>query len=78
MKNENWYGLLAPNGTPKPIIDKLHAAIAKALNDPEIKEQFYAQGSEPTVNTPLEFREFISDETERMAKIVKRAGIKVD
>ena len=74
----NWYGLLAPSGTPKIIIDKLNTAIVKALNDPEIKEQFYAQGSEPTTNTPTEFKEFIGDETERMAKIVKRAGIKVD
>ena len=47
----NWYGLLAPAGTPKPIIDKLHAAIVKVVNSPEIKEQFYTQGSEPTTNS---------------------------
>jgi len=74
----NWYGLLAPRGTPKNIIDKLNFAIVKAINNPEIKEQFYAQGSEPTSNSPMEFAQFIHDETDRMAKVVKRAGIKVD
>ena len=74
----NWYGLLAPRGTPKNIIDKLNSAIVKAVNNPEIKEQFYAQGSEPTSNSPMEFAQFIHDETDRMAKVVTRAGIKVD
>ena len=74
----NWYGLLAPTGTPKPIIDKLHAAIVKVVNSPEIKEQFYTQGSEPTTNSPQEFSQFIRDETERMSKVVKKAGIKVE
>ena len=74
----NLYGLLAPHGTPKNIIDKLNVAIVKAINHPEIKEQFYAQGSEPTSNSPVEFGQFIHDETDRMAKVVKRAGIKVD
>lgn len=74
----NWYGLLAPAGTPKPIIDKLHAAIVKVVNSPEIKEQFYTQGSEPTTNSPQEFSQFIRDETERMSKVVKKAGIKVE
>ena len=71
----NWYGLLAPRGTPKNIIDKLNSAIVKAVNNPEIKEQFYAQGSEPTSNSPMEFAQFIHDETDRMAKVVKRAGL---
>jgi tripartite-type tricarboxylate transporter receptor subunit TctC len=74
----NWYGLLAPAGTPKPIIDKLNAAIVKVVNNPEIKEQFYTQGSEPTTNSPQEFSQFIRDETERMSKVVKTAGIKVE
>ena len=74
----NWYGLLAPAGTPKPIIDKLNAAIVKVVNSPEIKEQFYSQGSEPTTNSPQEFSQFIRDETERMSKVVKTAGIKVE
>ena len=74
----NWYGLLAPAGTPKSIIDKLNAAIVKVVNSPEIKEQFYTQGSEPTTNSPQEFSQFIRDETERMSKVVKTAGIKVE
>jgi tripartite-type tricarboxylate transporter receptor subunit TctC len=75
---KNWYGLLAPAGTPKAIIDKLNAAIVKVLSNPEIKEQFYAQGSEPTSNSPQEFSQFIRDETERMSKVVKKAGIKIE
>ncbi len=75
---KNWYGLLAPAGTPKSIIDKLNAAIVKVVNSPEIKEQFYAQGSEPTSNTPQEFSQFIRDETDRMSRVVKKAGIKIE
>jgi len=75
---KNWYGLLAPAGTPKSIIDKLNAAIVKVVSTPEIKEQFYAQGSEPTSNSPQEFSQFIREETERMSKVVKKAGIKIE
>ena len=75
---KNWYGLLAPAGTPKAIIDKLNAAIVKVVSTPEIKEQFYAQGSEPTSNSPQEFSQFIREETERMSKLVKKAGIKIE
>ena len=75
---KNWYGLLAPAGTPKAIIDKLNAAIVKVVSTPEIKEQFYAQGSEPTSNSPQEFSQFIREETERMSKVVKKAGIKIE
>ncbi len=75
---KNWYGLLAPAGTPKAIIDKLNAAIVKVVSTAEIKEQFYAQGSEPTSNSPQEFSQFIREETERMSKLVKKAGIKID
>ena len=75
---KNWYGLLAPAGTPKAIIDKLNAAIVKVVSTTEIKEQFYAQGSEPTSNSPQEFSQFIREETERMSKLVKKAGIKID
>ena len=74
----NWYGLLAPAGTPKAIIDKLNTAIVKISKLPEIKEQFYGQGSEPISNSPAEFSHFMKDETERMAVIVKTAGIKVE
>jgi tripartite-type tricarboxylate transporter receptor subunit TctC len=74
----NWYGLLAPAGTPKAIIDKLNTAIVKISKLPEIKEQFYGQGSEPISNSPVEFSHFMKDETERMAVIVKTAGIKVE
>ena len=75
---KNWYGLLAPAGTPKAIIDKLNAAIVKVISSPEIKEQFYAQGSEPASNSPQEFSQFIREETERMSKLVKKAGIKIE
>jgi len=74
----NWYGLLAPAGTPKSMIDKLNAAIVKISKLPEMKEQFYGQGSEPVSNSPADFSHFIIDETQRMAGIVKTAGIKVE
>lgn len=75
---KNWYGLLAPAGTPKSIIDKLNSSIVKISRLPEIKDQFYSQGAEPVSNTSTEFGSFIRDETERMSIIVKTAGIKAE
>jgi tripartite-type tricarboxylate transporter receptor subunit TctC len=75
---KNWYGLLAPVGTPKSIIDKLNSSIVKISRLPEIKDQFYSQGAEPVSNTSTEFSNFIRDETERMSIIVKTAGIKAE
>ena len=74
----NWYGLLAPAGTSKVIIDKLNTAIVRAVQTSDIREQFAGQGSEPTTNSASEFMQFIREETARMASVVKTAGVKIE
>jgi tripartite-type tricarboxylate transporter receptor subunit TctC len=74
----NWYGLLAPAGTSKVIIDKLNTAIVRAVQTSDIREQFAGQGSEPTTNSASEFTQFIREETARMASVVKTAGVKIE
>lgn len=74
----NWYGLLAPAGTSKAIIDKLNTAIVRAVQTSDIREQFAGQGSEPTTNSASEFTQFIREEIARMASVVKTAGVKIE
>lgn len=76
--SRTWFGLLAPAGTSKAIIDKLHAAVLKTIGAPEMRELFLGQGAEPTSNTPAEFLRFIRDENERMGAVVKVAGIRAE
>ena len=71
-----WYGILAPAGTPRPIVDRLNAELHKALASPDLKERLAGAGVEPLVNTPEQFAEFIRSETVRYAKVIKDAGIK--
>jgi tripartite-type tricarboxylate transporter receptor subunit TctC len=74
----NWWGVLYPAGTPKPIIDKLHADTAKALADPDVKKRFADLGVEPVTSTPAEFSKFIRAEMDKYAKLIKEANIKVN
>ena len=71
-----WFGLVAPAGTPDPVINKLNAAFVQAVKDPDIIRQIVEQGAEPAGNTPAEFAAFIASETERFGKIVRAAGVK--
>lgn len=74
----SWYGLLAPAGTPKEIIAKLHAESVKVLNDKEVKEKMAAQGAEVWVTTPEQFAAFIKEDLAKWAKIVKASGAQID
>jgi tripartite-type tricarboxylate transporter receptor subunit TctC len=75
----SWQGLLAPTGTPKPIIDKLYAAIIKVMALPEVKDRLATGGvSVVTSKSPQEFHEFMKKDSARWAKIVKATGITVD
>ncbi|HET9403622.1 MAG TPA: tripartite tricarboxylate transporter substrate-binding protein, partial [Burkholderiales bacterium] len=71
-----WYGILAPAGTPRPIVDRLNSEIHKALNADDMKKRLADSGVEPLLSTPEEFTAFIKSETQRYAKVVKDAGLK--
>ena len=72
-----WFGLLAPAGTPKDIVDKIHAETARTLAMPEIRKKFEELGLEPIGNTPAEFAAVIKKETPEWAKVIRDAGIKL-
>jgi tripartite-type tricarboxylate transporter receptor subunit TctC len=72
-----WLGLMAPAGTPKPIVDKLNAEIGKVLAKPEVKEAWAKQGAESMIMTPAEFDTFLRGDIEKWAKVIQTAGIKV-
>ena len=71
----HWYGLLAPAGTPAPIIDRLAREIAAVLQLPEIKETYEQAGVEPTSSTPEQFAAFIRSEIPRWGRLVRISGI---
>ncbi len=72
----NWAGILAPAGTPRPIIERIHGVLAKALNNPEIHKQLEAIGNEVANEGPDDYAAFIKTETEKWGKVAKAAGIK--
>jgi tripartite-type tricarboxylate transporter receptor subunit TctC len=73
-----WYGLLAPAGTPRPIISRLNQEVTKTLASPDVREKLLAQGAEPMPTTPEAFGRFMQEETARWAPVVKQAGVKLD
>jgi tripartite-type tricarboxylate transporter receptor subunit TctC len=71
-----WAGILAPAGTPKPIVDKLYAGIAKALAMPDVKNAILTQGSEPVVSkSPEDFRNYIKAEMDKFRPVIQAAGL---
>jgi len=73
-----WLGLVAPAGTPQAIVTKLHAEIVKAMDTPEVREQFRQRGLPLVLNAPAEFGPFIVQETAKWVRVVKTAGITAD
>jgi tripartite-type tricarboxylate transporter receptor subunit TctC len=72
-----WNGLVTPQGTPRPVIDKLRAALVKTLALPEVKAAIEKQGAEIVTDTPEEFRKLVEDEIRETGKVVKAAGLKI-
>lgn len=70
-----WYGVVAPAGTPKPVIGKLHAAFVEFAASAEVKDQLSAIGAEPATLTPAEFGAMIKRDLARWKKVAKEAGI---
>ena len=73
-----WDAVFAPPGTPKPIVDRLNAAVRKALDDPAIKETLLARGTVTVAGTPDDLARFVTSENARWGKVVKQIGAQVD
>jgi tripartite-type tricarboxylate transporter receptor subunit TctC len=74
----NWWGVLLPAGTPRPIVQKFHADIVKVMKDADLKERFAGLGVDAVSSTPEEFAAFMRTEAVKYAKLIKDANIKVD
>ncbi len=74
----SWYGLMAPAGTPRPIIDKINAEANKVLQSPEFRKRMVDFGAEIGGGTPEEFGQFMASETKRYEAIVRLSGVKLD
>lgn len=76
LEMDTWFGLMAPAGTPEPVVGKLNAAFVQAVHAPEVVKQMIDQGAEPVTDTPQEFAAYIDAEIKRFATIVSTLGIK--
>jgi tripartite-type tricarboxylate transporter receptor subunit TctC len=70
-----WFGLVAPAGTPREVIQKLNAEVTRILAMPDVRERFLAQGVEPVGSTPEQFGEHIRAQMSKWAQVVKDAGV---
>lgn len=71
-----WFGLLVPAGTPRPIIERLNQETVRAIRAPDTKQRFALEGLDPVGSTPEEFAAYIHSELDKWAKVIKAAGIK--
>ena len=74
----NWWGIVAPAGTPKPIIDKLHAALTASQDSAEVEKQFAAEGAIVVKKSPTEFGAFMESEMKKWELVVKKGNIKAE
>ncbi len=74
----NWFGVVVPHGTPKPIIERLHGIIAAHIKSPAMSAKLAEDGTDPVGSTPEEFSALIKAEIKRWATVVKQSGAKVD
>ncbi len=73
-----WFGILAPAGTPRGIIDKLSTEIAKSLGIPDFREKLLGQGMEPFISSPEQLANLMKSDTVRFGKVIKAANIKLE
>jgi tripartite-type tricarboxylate transporter receptor subunit TctC len=74
----NWWGILAPSGTPQPVVDRLYKEITAIQDSPETRKRFELEGAEIVRMKPAEFASFVTQETEKWTRVVKEAGIKAE
>jgi tripartite-type tricarboxylate transporter receptor subunit TctC len=75
---DSWFGLLGPVGTPAAEVQRVNAAVGKLLKDPVILERLDKQGIEPLAMSPADFGRLLATDYERMAKVVKTSGAKIE
>lgn len=73
-----WLGLVAPAGTPAPVVERLHKEIAAILKEPDIRERFKGWGLDIIGNTSAEFTTFLRRDVDQWARVIKKANIKAD
>ena len=73
-----WYGVIGPAGMPQPIVTRLHDALVRILAMPDVRERIVHDGSEPVGNEPQAFRDFMTADLDKWAKLVKESGAKLD
>lgn len=73
-----WYGILAPAGTPRPIVMRLNAELVKIMQAPDLKERLAAMATDPKTSTPEEFAAYIRQEKAKWAEVVRKAGLKAE
>jgi len=78
LESSTWVLFMAPGGTPRPIIDRLAAETAKAINESDIKDRFNQIGIEPVGNNPEQARQFLDAEIAKWAKVITTAGVKAE
>jgi tripartite-type tricarboxylate transporter receptor subunit TctC len=71
-----WFGILAPAGTPRPIVERWHRETVRALKESDVRDRLVADGADPVGSTPEEFAAYLRTETEKWAKVVKDVGIR--
>ncbi len=78
FESQGWFALLAPTGTPQPIIDKINREVNRMLQTDEFKAKLVALGAEPVGGSPADFAAHIQSESDRWGKVIKTAGIKAE
>ena len=78
LQTENWYGMVAPAGTPAAVVATLNKAAVEAMRDPEVKDKLASQGATLVGDTPEQFRTFIDSEIKKWAKVITDAGVKTE
>ncbi len=75
-QSDQWFGVLAPAGTPAPIVEYLHKTIVRALRSPDITERLASEGSAVIASSPAEFSGYIKSQAQKWTTVVREAGIK--
>jgi len=78
FETSQWYGIIAPAGVPKPVLDRLHAAIVAALRSPDATQKIVDDGGILVGGTPAEFADLIAKEQSRWGSVVRAANIKAE